>query len=475
MAALVFIASSMEAKSKAEILARVLSEKELTPLRWWTVFKPGDATLDRLRLLTDYVDGAVVIWDADDKIWLRNHEIATARDNCYLEYGLFLSKLGPYRTGVLAHTTINMPSDVAGTTVIRYGSDFETAARTLVDQLVPVTKPKSPQIVPVAVDESVYESHLDYKKIPPNYSGRSLYLGDGGARFLAVSTDPAYHSWCMSDRLDVQALHAAAIDSLKAEIKTIDRVVSLGPADGRAEHNLLLQMQGLGATPEWIPVDISQGLLTFTIYRRQELAIPLGVVGDFEEPRGLTYIADQIWPVREDQPATPRLPTLITMLGGTFGDLDDDALQWITHFKARLMAGDYVLLDIPAKGSAWAGDKDPRMSIADYPESFRRFVSGGLATRLGSPSAGELLELFDKRIATQCVAHNSVPKSDTIEVIDSVSKYVALRSARFDWDQCVDWFSKLDNLKLMFHKLGPAICKGEDVWRAGVVLLKRVD
>lgn len=89
MAALVFIASSNEAKSRAEVLSRILSEKGLKPLLWWSAFENGDVTLDKLRLLTDYVDAAVVIWDDDDKTWFRGCSI-TACDNCYLEYGLFL-------------------------------------------------------------------------------------------------------------------------------------------------------------------------------------------------------------------------------------------------------------------------------------------------------------------------------------------------------------------------------------------------
>ncbi|MEI2782965.1 MAG: L-histidine N(alpha)-methyltransferase [Candidatus Competibacter sp.] len=470
MAALVFIASSNEAKSRAEVLSRILSEKGLKPLLWWSAFENGDVTLDKLRLLTDYVDAAVVIWDDDDKTWFRGQNIVTARDNCYLEYGLFLSKLGRYRTGVLAHEKVKLPSDVGGVTVTKYNSmNFETAARTLVGQISNATKPQSPPIVPVAIDKEVYEKHLRPSTIPSNWSGRSLYLGDGGARYLDVSTDPAFSTWFLADRHGTHELHKIAIDSLGDEVTMIDRVISLGPGDGHAEHQLLLHMQSRRATPEWIPVDISQGLLTFAIYRRSELPIPFGIVGDFED--GLTFIFDQIFPEQGDGPRPPRMPTLVTLLGGTFCNLDEED-RIITQLAARLKAGDYLIVDIPVKGKSWTLESDPRSTVSNFPLSFRRFISDGLAARLGIPS-NNILDSFEKRIVTQKVP-GRIPNTDIIEIVDSASKFKALRFARFDWDASVRWFEQQNFLKLVASHMSEGIL-GDEILRIGTIMLKIIN
>jgi hypothetical protein len=232
----------------------------------------------------------------------------------------------------------------------------------------------------------------------------------------------------------------------------------------------LLYMQSRKAIPEWIPVDISQGLLTFAIYRRSELPIPLGIVGDFED--GLTFIFDQIFPNQGNGPRPPRMPTLVTLLGGTFGNLDDEKTS-ITELTGRLVAGDYLVLDIPVKGESWSMESDPRAEVSKWPPSFRRFISGGLAARLGI-SSNDIFENFEKRIVIRRVPSQTIPSTDIIEIIDPVSKYNVVRFTRFDWDASVRWFEQRSYLRLVAHHLSRAI-PGEDVLRMGTIVLKRVD
>ena len=103
MSQVVFIASSKEAREKgvAEKVARSLSERGLVPLRWWQSVRQGSFTLDVLKAISENVDAAVIVWDADDSTWYRGTSVATARDNCLLEVRVIPQPTWPVPNGYL--------------------------------------------------------------------------------------------------------------------------------------------------------------------------------------------------------------------------------------------------------------------------------------------------------------------------------------------------------------------------------------
>ena len=154
-----------------------------------------------------------------------------------------------------------------------------------------------------------------------------------------------------------------ALDQLAdEEINSLYRIVSLGPGDGRFEESVHSHLRSRGSVIEWIPVDISQGLLNYVVYSFQrKLPIDRAVVGDFED--GLNFIFQSIHP--KENPV-PRLPMLLTMIGGTFGNLDTQERDFIASLKGQMNDGDFFLCDLPLKGGEWTIDSEPRAILGDY-------------------------------------------------------------------------------------------------------------
>lgn len=470
--AIVFVASSTEARGIAERVAQALERDDQRALRWWEVFRVGDVTLDRLRSLSDTTDGAVLVWDTDDKTWQRGQELESTRDNCILEYGLFVSKLGRQRTAVLARDTVKLPSDIAGITVVSYNDqNLDRRIRQLTSDLIKNLVPKSPDIVPIYIDEDVHSNALDPGKFPPTWAGRALYVTDAGAsRWLRMTRDPKY-TLGIADPLGVLSLYIRAVRYFipKAVLKQLGLIVSLGPGGAHNEQQLL---DALAAGPserlfQWIPVDISNGLLSHCVSRLMgSQAIPMGIVGDHED--GLSFIFGRM--LAKDPDVRPSI--LVTMFGGTFANLDGLEGRFINELKGRLVKNDYVLIDIPVKGTQWEPEKDPRMDIASYSLEMREFIGGGLADRLGVPGdRASIVEQFATRVVAECTATSDIPGTSSIDIKDSDTTQLLLRFRRYDLAELSTWFSEQDGLELVTVLTTEA--GAQDIIRMAVILLRK--
>jgi predicted nucleotide-binding protein len=92
----IFFGSSSEARTEMETLARLVTNDDWAIPRLWTLeFEAGANFLTSLIERSGNVEFAILLYTADDTIVSRGNTYHIARDNIIFEYGLFLSKLGP--------------------------------------------------------------------------------------------------------------------------------------------------------------------------------------------------------------------------------------------------------------------------------------------------------------------------------------------------------------------------------------------
>lgn len=478
-----FIASSQEAKDNgtAEAVAEALSAVKIYPIRWWQVFKLGEATLDQLRDLSDDVDAAVLIWDADNTLWHRGKEHAMTRDNCLLEYGLFVGKLGRLRTGMLVEKGVKLPSGLAGITVKMYNEwDQITAINELIKVLEKNAIPTYKDVVPIKTDEAIERKILRLEPIPFNWCSRSLYCRDEGAQnWLAISKDPEdLLSSYGSPETALKNLWLSTLKYLKPDPKNISVVVSLGPGDGRTERAILQEMIfNYQCSIRWIPVDISNGFLNCAIHKlKKEIPIPIGIRGDFEQ--GQDFIFEEINKEIKKIENVPFSPILLTLIGATFGNLDEGEKSFLVRLKGELNKGDYFLFDVPIKGSQWSFEKDPRSQLAQFADSFKEFLCSGLAFRLGIPKE-RLLNTFLDRIKYEPLSGEQageVNETNTIRIYDRDSQLTLLKFRRYSWNELLNWIeNKIKGFKILFTKrLKINTQDGSDIIGVGVILLQKI-
>jgi len=97
-------------------IASWIEDAGVVALRWddTTVFKPGDFVFDRLAEHAQLVDGAILIFTGDDRVWYRDDKVSQPRDNVLLEYGLFSAALGRKRAIVCRSEDPRVPTDLDG-------------------------------------------------------------------------------------------------------------------------------------------------------------------------------------------------------------------------------------------------------------------------------------------------------------------------------------------------------------------------
>ncbi|HBS0737339.1 TPA: nucleotide-binding protein [Klebsiella pneumoniae] len=119
----VFIASSSEAIRVAEAV-HIKLEQEMSVKNWENAFDLSSVTISRLIEKTKSVDYAIFVFHPDDKIFIRNEEYSSTRDNVVLELGMFIGALGLEKCFILVPKTaisnFRLPSDLAGVTTSTY-------------------------------------------------------------------------------------------------------------------------------------------------------------------------------------------------------------------------------------------------------------------------------------------------------------------------------------------------------------------
>jgi predicted nucleotide-binding protein len=128
----VFVVSSSEGKEVMDLVAKNLDGKEIAVETWDKgVFRVSDYPISVLMDAIEAVDFVVAIVRADDIRVSRGVQANVVRDNVSLEYGIALGCLGRLRSILLVcgDDGVQLPSDLAGLTTLRYSAGSEDELR----------------------------------------------------------------------------------------------------------------------------------------------------------------------------------------------------------------------------------------------------------------------------------------------------------------------------------------------------------
>jgi hypothetical protein len=453
----VFIASARESKDLAKVVAQRLSDAGFDAVRWWTAFRPGDFTLDRLRDVAGAVDAAVLLSLRTDRTWYRGKETDVPRDNVVFEAGLFIHSLGRELAVVVADGEVRLPSDLDGLTRIAGDGDHETIAERVTAHLERVFAEqrsgirRSRDVIPIEVDTSIVRASLS-QMLPADWHQRSLYLGTEGARsWLEVSR--ALHASRPGDEDQIRKL---TLDALRDS--GIRSFVSLGPGDGRIDREIVISRADRTLT--YLPVDISEGLLCHSCSVLSDYAhVPVGVLSDFEER--LPFIQRRLrrWMKR---------PALIGILGNTFGNLDRFEATFLKQVESWLQQKDLLLLHVSIAAEDWSVERLPIASAA-HSEARRHFFARGLARQL-NVALDDVLRDYDARISHR-PGSSDVPETVSVDFVDSSSGRKLQNVRWYRWPILLQWIVRGFRFRIRWEHAH--YFKSEDRGE-GVVLLERL-
>lgn len=436
----IFIASARETQETAAEIARALADGGYRPLRWWQQFPPGSITLDRLREIAKLeADAAVFLLTKVDETWYREKSSGTPRDNVVLEFGLFVSALDRDRALILSDGA-RLPSDIEGITQERMVQDTSTVAERVVthfdrvfgDPLAPPLQEIVLVADPVVVDQQVKDP------LPGEWHQRDCYFGAEGAKaWLNAISDESYAP--KAHERSLRALLLKAVNEI--DVRTF---VSFGPGDANADEELAVRLRDCEPWLQYIPIDISDGLLQRAVSRLSEqVRVPVGILSDFEERMG--FIARKL-----RVHATP--PLLLALLGNTLGNLDNFEERFLRGVRSIMQKGDHLLLDVSLAGPEWALNRDRRGQHATYGSGYRRFIATGVARRHGR-SVESVVVNFTKRIHF-LFGQSDVPKTKAIDIIyresERANGRVVYTIRRYDWDTLLSWLKSTLGLKILF-------------------------
>lgn len=128
----IFIGSSKEAVGDMTIVAATLDGLGAESVMWNSINQPvfiaSRYTLDSLIEIADQVDGAIFMFNADDKTWHTDSikETQGIRDNVILEYGLFCGKKGREKVAFVCKDNPKIASDLEGLVYIPWDASEAT-------------------------------------------------------------------------------------------------------------------------------------------------------------------------------------------------------------------------------------------------------------------------------------------------------------------------------------------------------------
>lgn len=112
----IFIGSSKEAESEMDRIAMLIEKLGHSCILWndSDSFVAGSTTLESLVDLTKRSDAAIFIFNGEDKLWYRETETLSVRDNVLLEYGIFLGAKGTGRAIFICKNDPKIATDLLG-------------------------------------------------------------------------------------------------------------------------------------------------------------------------------------------------------------------------------------------------------------------------------------------------------------------------------------------------------------------------
>ncbi len=433
----IFIGSSTETQDALAVpIAEKLSDKDFQVERWWEVFQAGDITFDKLMRVAKKVDGAVFICKGTDRLWMRNTELNAARDNVILELGMFVMQLGPSRCVVVKDNATHLPTDLNGLTYISLKNDIQTVAEKvakhfteLFDGQAEVSDQQEQQAFIIETDPYIVNI-ISGEKLPYNWHTRALFFGTEGARkWLAIARQPDYLT--AKQKAEMRRQLASVVDKIKSQDgRSILTFVSLGPGSAEADRELVIHLSRRRKSIQYIPVDISEGLLNYAAHALHSCAkVPFSILSDFEERADF---------IKERLMGRINTPALFSLLGNTLGNLDLYERTFLRQIQNELMeSGDYLLLEVAIITPEWELNKDIRYNLSRHTKEMQNFYAQGLARQIGEGSQS-IVNAYPQRIMVR-EGQSDVEEATSVEYIDSKTRTIIASLRRYDWSSFLSW------------------------------------
>lgn len=474
---LVFIGSSREALEKGIVkkLSNALTKHKLSPLPWPGQFNPGDITINRLREISSFVDAAILVWDADIETWHRNAHHKAARDNCLVEYGMFLDRLGLKRAGLFVNKDVTPPSDVDGMTYVSYDgmndSDIESKAETLVRSIGRAILERKPTlIVPKCPDNKFYAYRTKQLNVPSTWATRAAYFTPESAQYwMQMVRRSDYGLNPARDIYGLRELRLRAIDNLR-----FNTALLLGAGGGESEWAIVSHIAQECPNIECIPLDINDYLLDYVVQEfrgRRDVFMPACICGDYEDSPAV------VGSILNDH--AKKRPMLILMIGNSFANLDTNERNLFSNVTTWMKEGDFILIDFSIRGKDWTRDNESRANPKAYPAEFKDMLLRGLAMHHSDPEitpeniVAEAVE-FDDVVSVLWTPQNSaIPNTETLLVQRQNTQRAMFWFRRYDFDDAVKWFRTLKTFEVVGKPLKTEPMS-PDILGMGVVLLRKV-
>ena len=120
----VFVGSSKEGLKYAKEICELLNkEQDIQCVLWPDIFEPGSLTFEALEEMLMECCAAVFVATPDDDAVIREKPVRMPRANVMLEFGLVAGRLGRHNIALCSYGAAELPSDLAGLTVIKMDVD----------------------------------------------------------------------------------------------------------------------------------------------------------------------------------------------------------------------------------------------------------------------------------------------------------------------------------------------------------------
>jgi hypothetical protein len=363
-----------------ETLARLVTHDNWASARLWTLeFDAGSNFLTALMERSGNVEFAILLYTADDLLLSRGNTYHIARDNVIFEYGLFVSKLGPLHSILVApkEHDLKFMSDIAGYSVVTYEKEglpeeylMAAALKIRKDFSAlwndrPRADPKDqrlsqdlslilPEHIVAPILVPIYRNLTDaedwYRQFEISVAAnirsldqRMLYYGPGLAK-----------NW-INATVDMGSF--TSMDSAFAEIKTTllrcvsanqVTVVDLGVGSCRWGATMLSQfIHDRSAPPNYVAMDISHEMLVFALNLDPDRGMPAVTLREVLN-RGARIIG-----IHGDFTRLPEFGSLFTnegvtvflLMGNTLGN-ELDEIDTLSCIKSVMKGQDLLIVEV---------------------------------------------------------------------------------------------------------------------------------
>jgi len=361
---------------------------------------------------------------------------------------------------VVAGQGVKLPSDIASITHLRLADNWKRTAEQLVkhfSEKLLQDQPLKQESTLIAVDPEVSQRQIS-EPLPAAWRERTLYFGSEGAKaWLHAVNEDGY----------IPKNHHHKIE--RALIACLDRLdirsfVSFGPGDGETDKRLVARLKSRDPWLQYIPVDISDGLLQRAIkVVGEEVNVPIGILGDFEDRTA--FIGRQL----RRHTVSSRL---FSLLGNTLGNLDAGEHNFVENTRNLMGQEDFLLIEVSIIGPNWSKAKDQRLRHESYNEGYRRFICHGIARRTGE-SVESIFKDFEKRVSFEvelpAMDAQGVENCIAIHTKAALDNHVVGTIRRYGWNALKTWFENTMRFKIITAK---AIFRPGRIIGNGIILAR---